>query len=483
MIAWMVYAAVVGGFVAAGGLALERLLAAAGKPRRIAWMAALALAVVIPLAGSLRQPRASVDAAGAAVVENNPDGAPVADRRSLVPTLRLPASRESERAAAMVWGSGSLTAMAVLGTVLFLVARARRRWPLGRIHDTDVHVSRRFGPALVGVAKPRVVVPSWVLRLGPGARSAIVRHELEHARARDHLALLYAGLVLIAFPWSPAIWWMCRGLRAAVELDCDQRVIASGIRAADYGDVLLEAGSRSIGRWGFAPAMSQPKSLLERRLRTMSETRKKLGATKTLLLGGVVGLALVAACDTPIPTDVQEAIVDAMVDENGQAVDAETAATTEQLFRARTFGMKIPPIIYLDGVRIDGFDDLEVNDEPDERVSVTGTLQVRSLALQVRSLATLDPDAIERVEVLKGAAATALYGSEAEGGVIRIFTKRDTLQMSMEMLQPSGARTADARAEAIRRAERLIATRTELLRGDIRIVGTEKLVPPAKRRN
>ena len=439
MIAWMVYAAVVGGFVAAGGLALERLLAAAGKPRRIAWMAALALAVVIPLAGSLRQPRASVDAAGAAVVENNPDGAPVADRRSLVPTLRLPASRESERAAAIVWGAGSLTAMAVLGTVLFLVARARRRWPLGRIHDTDVHVSRRFGPALVGVAKPRVVVPSWVLRLGPGARSAIVRHELEHARARDHLALLYAGLVLIAFPWSPAIWWMCRRLRAAVELDCDQRVIASGIRAADYGDVLLEAGSRSIGRWGFAPAMSQPKSLLERRLRTMSETRKKLGATKTLLLGGVVGLALVAACDTPIPTDVQEAIVDAMVDENGQAVDAETAVTTEQLFRARTFGMKIPPIIYLDGVRIDGFDDLEVNDEPDERVSVTGTLQVRSLA-------TLDPDAIERVEVLKGAAATALYGSEAEGGVIRIFTKRDTLQMSMEVLQPGGALTADARA-------------------------------------
>ena len=478
MIAWMVYAAVVGGFVAAGGLALERLLAAAGKPRRIAWMAALALAVVIPLAGSLRQPRASVDAAGAAVVENNPDGAPVADRGSLVPTLRLPASRESERAAAIVWGAGSLTAMAVLGTVLFLVARARRRWPLGRIHDTDVHLSRRFGPALVGVAKPRVVVPSWVLRLGPGARGAIVRHELEHARARDHLALLYAGLVLVVFPWSPAIWWMCRRLRAAVELDCDQRVIASGIRSADYGDVLLEAGSRSIGRWGFAPAMSQPKSLLERRLRTMSETKRKLGAAKTLLLGGVVGVALVAACDTQIPTDVQDAIVDAMVDENGQAVDAETEATAKELFRFRTYrlNLKNPPIIYLDGVRIDGFDDLEVNDEPDERVSVTGTLQVRSLA-------TLDPDAIERVEVLKGAAATALYGEEAAGGVIQIYTKVDTLQMSMEVLQPGGAPTADARAEAVRRAERIIATWTDLPRGDIRmLVGPEKL-PPAKRQH
>ena len=453
MMAWMVYAAVVGGFVAAGGLALERLSAAAGKPRRFAWMTALALAVVIPLSGSLRQPRASVDAVGAAVAQNNPDGRPLNDRRSLVPTLRLPASRESGRAAVIVWGAGSLTAMAVLGTVLVLVARARRRWPLGRIHDTDVHVSLRFGPALVGVAKPRVVVPSWVLRLGPGTRSAIVRHELEHARARDHLALLYAGLVLVVFPWSPAIWWTCRRLRAAVELDCDQRVIASGIRSADYGDVLLEAGSRSIGRWGFAPGMSQPKSLLERRLRTMSEKRTKLGATKALLLGGVVGVALVAACDTRIPTDVQDAIVDVMVDENGQAVDAETEATAKELFGARMLRMKNPPIIYLDGVRVDGVDDLE------------------TLHSQVSGLATLAPDAIERVEVLKGAAAAALYGSEAEGGVIRIFTKGDTLRVSGEALLPTT------------RAERLIVSGVALPRGDIRIVGTEKLVPPAKRQH
>ena len=432
MMALMVYAAVVGGFVAAGGLALERLSAAAGKPRRVVWLAALTLAVAIPLAGGLQQPRTSVDAVGATATENGATGTLVEDRRSLVPALRLPASRESARVAAIVWGTGSLTALAILGTVMVLVARARRRWPLGRIHDTHVHVSRGFGPALVGVAKPRVVVPSWVLRLGPGARSAILRHELEHARARDHWALLYAGLVLALFPWSPAIWWMCRRLRAAVELDCDQRVIASGIHAADYGDVLLKAGSRSVGRWGFAPAMSQPQSLLERRLRTMSETKRKMGATKTLLLGGVVGVALAAACDTPIPTDVQDALVDAMVDENGQAVDAETAAKAEQdLVEAMKHraeqtlaeATKQLPIIYLDGVRMDGFHDL---------------VSVRS---QVKGLASLDPDAIERVEVLKGPAAAALYGSEAEGGVIQIFTK-EVPAMDIKVVGPDtpGAR-------------------------------------------
>jgi hypothetical protein len=39
-------------------------------------------------------------------------------------------------------------------------------------------------------------------------------------------------------------------------------------------------------------------------------------------------------------------------------------------------------------------------------------------------LSDLSPDEIDRVEVLKGPAASTLYGSEASGGVIQIFTKR-----------------------------------------------------------
>ena len=184
MIAWMGYAAVVGGVVAVAGLALERLAEAAGRPRRIAWMAALALAVAIPLTGGWR---------GAGAMPGAEDGAwPAAEglgvvevRRGAIPALPVPEGGGFDGIAALAWVSGSLGSFAVVACVLVVVARGRRRWERRRVDGTDVRVSRRFGPAVVGVARPEVVVPAWVLRREPGARRAIVRHEAEHLRAHD----------------------------------------------------------------------------------------------------------------------------------------------------------------------------------------------------------------------------------------------------------------------------------------------------------
>ena len=438
MMAWMAYAALIGGLVAGGALALERLAVSTGRPRRFVWLAALALAVVIPLVGTVLAPRVqpAVESESAAAVK---DGGAVAETRwSIIPPLPLPADGISARAATIVWGAASLAALVVLFGVLVFVARARRRWERKWIHGADVYVSRRFGPALVGVAKPEVVVPSWVLRLEPSARAAIVRHEVEHARARDHLALLYAGLVAAAFPWSPAIWWMCRRLRAAVELDCDQRVIASGIGVTEYGDVLLDAGSRSWSRWGFAPAMSQPKSLLERRLKVMSEKRKKLSVMHGALLAGAAMVALAVACDTPVPTEILEAIDEVVAEER----DTEGADGV--------FGLVSPPLVYIDGIRVD----------------IAGEWS--------GLLETLVPDLIDRIEIIKGPAAAQLYGEEAANGVIQVFTKESFPNLLLK---------DQRRSEAINRAERLIVTRIPITmssRSSITIRGNAKVLPPPK---
>jgi TonB-linked SusC/RagA family outer membrane protein len=68
------------------------------------------------------------------------------------------------------------------------------------------------------------------------------------------------------------------------------------------------------------------------------------------------------------------------------------------------------PIIYLNGIRI--FSDAGPN--------IPGARQ-NTLALN-----DIKADDIERIEVVKGAAATTLYGTEASGGVIQIFTKMGT---------------------------------------------------------
>lgn len=406
MIAWMLYAALIGGVVATAGWAAERLAVSAGWPRRFVWLAALTLAVAIPVAGTIAAARSAGSpstVSPAAPVPAEAVGAPSEGTWNLATLVPLPTGPDTVRAALALWGAGSLASLAAICTLLVLVGRARRRWPRRWIDDADVYVSRSFGPALVGVVNPKVVVPAWVLRLKRRARAVIIRHEAEHAQTGDHLSLLYAGLIVAALPWSPATWWMARRLRSAVEMDCDQRVLGSGIAPADYGDVLLNAGTRSWSRWALVPAMTQPKSLLERRLRIMNEKKTKLNSAQALLLSALAVGALVVACDTPVPTQVQDALIEAMDEEAIVRTEAEVERRAEELLRVRASGMDDAPLIYIDGVRINGISDME--------------------DLSLPSFSKLDPDAIDRIEVIKGPAAMRLYGEEGANGVIQIFMK------------------------------------------------------------
>ena len=78
--------------------------------------------------------------------------------------------------------------------------------------------------------------------------------------------------------------------------------------------------------------------------------------------------------------------------------------------------MSNSPLIYIDGVRVRA-DAYPKNVPP---VGFSG----RSSGAVTSPLNDINPNDIERVEVIKGASATTLYGTEAAGGVIQIFTKK-----------------------------------------------------------
>ena len=65
------------------------------------------------------------------------------------------------------------------------------------------------------------------------------------------------------------------------------------------------------------------------------------------------------------------------------------------------------PIVFVDGIRINS-----------SGSSAGGA--------SISRIDDIDPNVIEKIEILKGAAAATLYGTEASNGVIQIFTKRGT---------------------------------------------------------
>mgnify|MGYP003322305877 CR=1 FL=1 len=93
-------------------------------------------------------------------------------------------------------------------------------------------------------------------------------------------------------------------------------------------------------------------------------------------------------------------------------------ATRELRIRGTdSFSLGQRPVIYIDGVRVDGYGG-------EWGWMANSTCCAFSGGAGEDRLSDLNPDEIDRVEVLKGPAAATLYGSEASGGVIQIFTKR-----------------------------------------------------------
>jgi TonB-dependent SusC/RagA subfamily outer membrane receptor len=121
---------------------------------------------------------------------------------------------------------------------------------------------------------------------------------------------------------------------------------------------------------------------------------------------------------------------------------AEPVANVDQLLQARAPGLLVTessgmagsgaqirlrggvsvsqsnqPLIYVDGVR--------VYSEPYKKnYAPGGGTGTGSGNVTASPLSDIPPGDIERIEVIKGSAATTLYGTEAAAGVIQIFTKR-----------------------------------------------------------
>ena len=146
------------------------------------------------------------------------------------------------------------------------------------------------------------------------------------------------------------------------------------------------------------------------------------GAIEKERIGSSMGVIDFANSRTQVPSgDLLTSLAAKVTGLRSDAIGGGAGGQKDLRIRGiASFSLDQRPTIYIDGVRVDK--------SRDEWTTGTGAGGVACCSFAggnaVDRLNDLNPDDIERIEVLKGAAAATLYGSDATNGVIQIFTKR-----------------------------------------------------------
>lgn len=296
IVSWMAFLFVVSALAGVAAALVEGGLGRWGAPSRFAWLGALALgpAIVAGKAVALLRPTASL---------GPPAWVPVLE----LPPLTVAAPPASpglglEDAATLAWLLSALGLAVMVVRTHALLLRERGSWESTQVLGQDVFVSADRGPAVAGVWRPWIVLPRWVLSLPEQELRMVLLHEAEHVRARD-THLLGGALALVALSaWNPVTWWQLRRLRAAMELDCDRRVLRREPDRACYGSSLLTVAARASGPSLGLAAFTERSLNMKRRILAMTAKTSRwtaLGGGVLVVSGLVVGLQ---ACgvDTPV---------------------------------------------------------------------------------------------------------------------------------------------------------------------------------------
>jgi TonB-dependent SusC/RagA subfamily outer membrane receptor len=142
------------------------------------------------------------------------------------------------------------------------------------------------------------------------------------------------------------------------------------------------------------------------------------GAVAKKELGATVQTVSVANRQSQVPvTDVSSVLSSQIPGVRSIGTVGGVGASKDLRIRGTSsFSLGQRPVIYIDGIKLDS--------KHDVWGSMGSSCCSFSGGAGVDRLNDLNPNDIDRIEVVKGAAAGTLYGSEATNGVIQIFTKK-----------------------------------------------------------
>lgn len=300
--AWMVTATAFALLLGVAAVAAERALRMFNRQARTVWLVALGASVLWPAVAPLvaMVQLTGPDEGAAVVLPVLQSGLKVVTRAfPVVPGSWL--SRVDEVLVA-AWAILSLTLLARLAVAMRSLAAVERSAEPRAIAGVPVLLTSGLGPAVFGVRRMRLLMPRWLLDLDQPLHELVIRHEQEHLRARDPQLALGAAMAVALVPWNPAVWWIARRLRLAMELDCDARVLrAASTDRERYARLLVLIAQRQP-RNAVATMLASSPSDLTRRISGMTMPRPshpRLRAAGLALL-----TAIAVACSGKVGADL-----------------------------------------------------------------------------------------------------------------------------------------------------------------------------------
>ena len=197
----------------------------------------------------------------------------------------------------------------------------------------------------------------------------------------------------------------------------------------DFTLLAVPAGSRSVTvrRLGYQPVT-----------RTVTVTDGGTATLDVALTVSAVNLSEVIVTGSAAPTEKRK-IGTSIASLDSTLIGRAQAVTVDQALQGKVAGAQISQNSGGPGgggisVRLRGTNSFISGSDPlyiiDGVIVDNGSAQLTDLGGRSNPqnrLADLNPADIERVEVIRGAAAAALYGSRANNGVVQIFTKRGSI--------------------------------------------------------
>jgi beta-lactamase regulating signal transducer with metallopeptidase domain len=312
MLAWMIYVGAVTVFLSAAALAAERRARLRHLPSRWLWGLAIIASLLLPTiisSVSIQLPTLAASSVPRKIIALREVTSTSLSPQTWMTTAAVKAatSRSMDAILQRCWLTVSALMLVVLlvnGAHLFW---RKRQWAQGVMAGTSVYLAPDVGPAVVGLLRPRIVLPTWIGESSSAMQSTVIAHEQSHLEARDPQLLTIALFLLVLMPWNLPLWWQLRRLRYAIEVDCDARVLARGHDANHYGKTLIAVGERQSAFIGAVAAMSESKSFLEERIMIMVQKPSKRWRVVAAALGGL-SLVLVAVAAEVGPPNASSSV-------------------------------------------------------------------------------------------------------------------------------------------------------------------------------